>query len=29
MDGYQILNKLAADPDTAETPVIFMSPNLA
>ncbi|MFT7014593.1 MAG: diguanylate cyclase (GGDEF)-like protein [Pseudohongiellaceae bacterium] len=29
MDGYQVLNKLAADPNTSETPVIFMSPNLA
>lgn len=29
MSGYQVLNKLAADPRTSETPVIFMSPNLA
>lgn len=29
MDGYQVLNKLAADPRTSEIPVIFMSPNLA
>lgn len=29
MDGYQVLNKLAADPRTSETPVLFMSPNLA
>jgi diguanylate cyclase (GGDEF)-like protein len=28
MNGYQVLNQLAADPKTAETPVIFMSPNL-
>ncbi|MFK7864455.1 MAG: EAL domain-containing protein [Pseudohongiellaceae bacterium] len=28
-DGYQVLNKLAADPDTSQIPVIFMSPNLA
>jgi len=29
MDGYQVLNKLAGKPETAEVPVIFMSPNLA
>lgn len=29
MDGYQVLNKLAAHPNTAQVPVIFMSPNLA
>ena len=29
MDGYQVLNKLAADPRTSGTPVIFMSPSLA
>lgn len=29
MNGYQVLNKLAADPKTAEIPVIFMAPNLA
>lgn len=28
-DGYQVLNKLASDPATAEIPVIFMSPNFA
>jgi|TARA_B110000971_G_C19811268_1_gene408904 CheY-like chemotaxis protein len=29
MDGFQVLNKLAVDPRTSETLVIFMSPNLA
>lgn len=29
MDGYQVLNKLAANADTAQIPVVFMSPNLA
>ncbi len=29
MKGYQVLNQLAANPKTAETPVIFMSPNLS
>lgn len=29
MDGYQVLNQLAGKPETAEVPVIFMSPNLA
>ncbi|NKB31522.1 MAG: EAL domain-containing protein [Pseudomonadales bacterium] len=29
MDGYQVLNQLAGNPDTEEVPVIFMSPNLA
>ncbi len=29
MDGFQVLNKLAGNPETAEIPVIFMSPNLA
>jgi CheY-like chemotaxis protein len=29
MDGYQVLNKLAADPRTSGTSVIFMSPSLA
>jgi diguanylate cyclase (GGDEF)-like protein len=29
MDGYQVLNQLAANPETAQIPVIFMSSNLA
>lgn len=29
MDGYQVLNKLAANTNTAQIPVVFMSPNLA
>lgn len=29
MNGYQVLNQLAANPETAQIPVIFMSPNLS
>ena len=29
MDGYQLLNHLAANPATAQVPVVFMAPNLA
>jgi diguanylate cyclase (GGDEF)-like protein len=29
MDGYQLLNQLAANPATAQVPVVFMAPNLS